>query len=108
MVGKEKGKSMLYSKRNLAPVPTEVFAHVKKYLLMRLPQYELVKIIRASDHIEDDYLYMVSAKHKENGTYTVWTCWNESTQSLNFGHYGLSEDGCEEIFNEFFYSINNY
>ena len=94
---------------NLAPVPTEVVEHVKEYLVKRLPQYELIEVVRKSDHIDDDYLYMVSAKHRENGTYAVWTCWNEDWKSLNFGHYCLaSEDGCEEVFNEFFHSISTY
>ena len=100
---------MNISKLNLAPVPTEVIEHVKDYLAENLPQYELIKVVRKSDHIDDDYLYMVSAKHRNNDTYATWTCWNESCNSLNCGHYGLvSEDVCEEVFNEFFHSIRNY
>lgn len=41
---------------------------------------------------------MVSAK-KSNGTYAVWTAWNEATQSLNHGHYDLkSLEECEKGF----------
>ncbi|MCI9546225.1 MAG: hypothetical protein HFH60_06015, partial [Lachnospiraceae bacterium] len=49
-------------------------------------------------------LYMVSAK-KDDGTYAVWTCWNDSIKSLNSGHYDLpSEDFCEKLMDEFYYS----
>ena len=47
---------------------------------------------------------MVSAK-KDDGTYAVWTGWNETTKSLNYGHYDLtSEEDCEKVMNEFYYS----
>lgn len=54
-------------------------------------------IIRA----EDSYLFMVSAI-REDGTYAVWTAWNETTQCLNYGHYALqSVEDCEKVFAEF-------
>lgn len=31
------------------------------------------------------------------GKYAVWTCWNESTQSLNFGHYDLTKETAIDI-----------
>ena len=55
----KKGNIMNIRNLNLAPVPTEVVEHVKEYLIKRLPQYELIKVVRKSDHIDDDYLYMV-------------------------------------------------
>lgn len=52
---------------------------------------------------DDDYLYMVSAK-KDDGTFAVWTSWNEAIQSLNYGHYDLSSvEDCERLFNKFYY-----
>lgn len=48
---------------------------------------------------DDRNIYVVLAKHLDyselkriygGGEYVVWTCWNEATQSLNFGHYDLT------------------
>jgi len=44
---------------------------------------------------------MAAAKH-QNGSYAVWISWNESTQSLNHGHYGLPDmKSCAEIMTEY-------
>jgi len=52
---------------------------------------------------DDAHIFMVSAE-KSNGTYAVWTGWNELSLSLNHGHYDLqSASECENIFEEFFY-----
>ena len=46
---------------------------------------------------------MISAR-KDDGTYAVWTCWNQKTESLNHGHYGLqSEEECEKVMDELYY-----
>ena len=29
--------------------------------------------------------------------FSVWTCWNETTQSLNFGHYDLTKETAIDI-----------
>lgn len=82
----------------------EVIEVVKAYFKEHLPKYDVLRVSRKSYHPDDSYLYMVSAK-KDNGTYAVWTCWNESTKNLNHGHYGLaSEEDCEKLMNEFYYS----
>lgn len=81
---------------------TAVTDNVKQYMKVHLPKYTVLEVRKRSDHLEDAYLYMVSAK-KDDGRYAVWTCWNETTKSLNFGHYGLkSEEACDKIFHEFF------
>ena len=86
-------------------VPIDVREFVKEYIKENLAAYELVQIIRKSTHPDDDYLYMVSAKHT-NGTYAVWTCVNMSTKSMNHGHYGLdSIEACEKIFEENYFNI---
>lgn len=74
--------------RNLTPVPSKVVENVKEYLSKNLPAYTLENVLRKSDHPDDDYLYMVIAKHVD-GSYAVWTSWNETSQCLNFGHYAL-------------------
>ncbi len=82
----------------------EVLEQVNKYFREHLPKYTVLKVRRKSYHPDDSYLYMVSAK-KDDGTYAVWTCWNESTKSLNHGHYNLtSEEDCKKLMDEFYYS----
>jgi len=78
--------------------------HIKDYLKKYLPQYSLLEVRSKSYHPDDAHLFMVSAK-KKDGAYAVWTSWNEKTQSLNYGHYGLdSLEDCGEIFKESCYS----
>lgn len=82
----------------------EVMENVKAYFKEHLPKYDVLRVRRKSYHPDDSYLYMVSAK-KDDGTYAVWTCWNESTKSLNHGHYNLtSEEDCKKLMDEFYYS----
>lgn len=87
-------------------VPMSVWDNVKKYFKERLhDRYDLQDVISYS-HPSNSYLYMVIAKKKNyssvnNGPWVVWTTWNESTQSLNNGHYDIKtyEDAlriCEE------------
>ncbi len=79
----------------------EVREHVELYFKEHLPQYTVLEIRRKSFH-PDDYLYMVSARHDNNGTFAMWSNWNEATQSLNHGHYNLcSADDCERLFEEY-------
>ncbi len=81
----------------------KVREHVELYFKEHLPQYTVLEIRKKSYHPDDCYLYMVSAG-KEDGTYAVWTSWNETTQSLNYGHYGLkSTEDCEKVFQKFYF-----
>lgn len=92
-----------------ATVPMSVWNNVRKYFKESLDdRYDLQDVIRYKPM--DSYLYMVIAKHKNYpaikasigcGPWVVWTTWNESTQSLNGGHYDIKtyEDAlsiCEE------------
>lgn len=95
---------MIMIKRFKEPVPQEVKENVRKYLTEN-NLGELVDVTRHSDHPDDHYLYHVIAK-KGEGNYRCFTSWNETTQSLNFGHYNLvSEEVAREVANEFFYRI---
>ena len=86
----------------------EVFENVKSYFKEHLPKYDVLRVRRKSYHPDDSYLYMVSAK-KDDGTYAVWTCWNESTKSLNHGHYNLtSEEDCKKLMDEFYYNKDSH
>lgn len=93
-----------------ATVPISVWNNVKEYFKEHLDdRYDLQDVIRYASPM-DSYLYMVIAKHKNypaikasigGGAWVVWTTWNESTQSLNGGHYDIKtyEDAlriCEE------------
>jgi len=73
-------------KVNNSPVPEQVKENVKNYLREH-NLGTLVDVLRHSEYPVDDYLYHVIAKKGED--YSVWTSWNETTQCLNHGHYGL-------------------
>lgn len=93
-----------------ATVPMSVWNNVRKYFKEHLDdRYDLQDVIRYKDPM-DSYLYMVIAKEKDYPEtnvqlgcrpWVVWTTWNESTQSLDGGHYDIKtyEDAlsiCEE------------
>lgn len=79
----------------------EVRKHIELYFKKNLPQYTVLEIRRKSSHPEDSYLFMVSAK-KDDGTYAVWSSWNDALQSLNHGHYDLkSAEECERVIKEY-------
>lgn len=69
-------------------VPTEVEKNIINYFEQHLQRYTPVGICRKSNHPDDRSLYEVIACNG-NREYACWTSWNESTQSLNYGHYGL-------------------
>ena len=77
-----------------------VSVNVGKYFRVHLPAYEVVEVRRKSGYGEDSYLYMVAAK-KDDGTYAVWTCWNEKLQALNHGHYDIGDlETCHKIMDD--------
>lgn len=81
----------------------QVRKNVEEYLKKHLPQYTVLEIRKKSVFPEDNYLFMVSAINEKDGTYAVWTCWNETSQSLNYGHYNLQTlEECEQLFEEFY------
>ena len=85
-------------------IELEVMEQVKLYFKEDLPQYTVIKIRQKSYHPDDSHLYMVSAK-KDDGTYAVWTSWNQKLKSLNHGQYDLqSEEDCEKVMDEFYFS----
>lgn len=83
-------------------VSKEVEVNVKEYFRENLPRYKVLEIRRKSYHPDDSHLYMVAAK-KDDGTYTVWTSWNELLHTLNHGHYDLPDlEICDRIMDEFY------
>lgn len=77
--------------RTTLNVPEQVRKNVDKYFAQSnaLRNYEPIAVGHVNG--EDDYLYMVLARQIRGGKWAVWTCWNESTNSLNFGHYEMHE-----------------
>lgn len=83
-------------------VNEEVKENVKKYFKENLQNYEVIAV----GHVptEKNFIYRVLAKKKVNpypdhmGDYSVWTCWNETTKSLNWGHYDLIEETAINMF----------
>lgn len=92
---------------NTAPVPENVKRNVLDYFdnEEHLACYTVKEVVRASEHPQDNFLYMVIAQH-ENGSYAVWTSWNETTHSLNFGHYGISSyKEAKTVCGEYFHKV---
>ena len=85
-------------------IDSEVMEQVEMYFKKHLPGYTALKVREKSYHPDDHHLYMVSAQ-KDDGTYAVWTCWDQKIQSLDHGHHGLqSEEDCEKVMNDLYYS----
>lgn len=97
---------MEYLDRN--DVPNHVIENVKNYLKENLPKYTVVEVTRHSNHPDDHNLYHVIAKSQSpiwGDTYACWTSWNDSTQSLNFGHYNLeSLEIAQAVSNEYYFN----
>lgn len=79
----------------------EIRGYVELYFKEHLPKYTVLEIIQKSRHPDDDYLYIVSAKN-DDGTFGIWTAWNQLTQSLNHGHYDIeSLEECERLVEQY-------
>lgn len=73
---------------------SKIYKNVRSYFERELKNYEVISV---RQKLTEDYLYRVMAQNKVTGKYAVWTCWNESTQSLNFGHYDLTKETAIDI-----------
>lgn len=75
---------------------SKVYKNVRSYFSAGhgVENYNLVSV---RQKLTETYIYRVMARHKTTGKYAVWTCWNETTQSLNFGHYNLSLEDAMNI-----------
>lgn len=75
--------------------------HVEAYFKAHLPKFTVLDVRRKSSNPNNNYLFMVLAE-SDDGTYAVWTCWNEKLQSMNHGHYGLKTlEDCDKVFDEY-------
>ena len=84
--------------RTTLNVPEKVRKNVDKYFTEKngLANYEPIAVGHVNGN--DDYLYIVLARQIRGGEWAVWTCWNESTQSLNYGHYNMTEWAAMRLF----------
>lgn len=87
----------------------EVFNRVINYLKENLGNkcdLNNVEVYMGGDpSVGDGHLYLVIAKDKKSrsnkgDTYSCWTCWNDKTESLNYGHYDLSKENAMYILME--------
>lgn len=87
-------------------VSPEVLNSVKDYFKDNNMNFELEEVHRGSFHPEDNF-YIVIARNIKDGSYCFWTCWNQSTGSLNQGHYGYTElDVCRKDAESYFFNGN--
>ena len=74
----------------LSKVPDSVIEHIESYFNKNLKAYEITDVFRKSNHPDDAALFSVVGRRKD-GYYACWTSWNENTQEVNHGHYGLND-----------------
>ena len=81
-------------------VPEQVRKNVDKYFAESngLINYEPIAVGQYRGQYEAEYIYIVLARQIRGGKWAVWTSWNESTQSLNFGHYDMTEQQAMKLF----------
>ena len=79
---------------NTSPVPAEVIQAVGEYFetASGLGSYTPIKICRISNDPSDHYLYATVGYNLKTEEYACWTSWNNSTASLNMGHYNLPDE----------------
>lgn len=87
-----------------------VMLRVRNYFSEHLQNFCVIRVFRYSNHPEDHYLYMVISKKAVIGKheYAVHSCWNDTTNSLNFGTYGIdSYEKALELCKEKFHDVYN-
>lgn len=77
------------------------YGHVPQDVLQRIREevtrigYDYIFVLRKSLHPADKDLYVVIAQKKDKEEYAFWSCYNDSRQVLNHGHYGYTNfDKC--------------
>lgn len=98
----------------LAPVENDVIDSIKDYMADgALSNFKPIRISRASNCPEDHYLYFVTGYNTSTDMYACWTCWNQMTKTLNYGHYNIPslrdvDDLFAERFNDITYEPELY
>ena len=60
--------------------------------------FEYIMSRKISEHPDDWYLYRALAR-KDDNNFVVWT-YNATTEGLNNGHYGMSQDDTYKLYME--------
>lgn len=99
---------------NMAEIPASVVSNIKEYMEKYFDSFDVSNIFRKSNHLEDDYLYMVIGRtrpkdnHVTDIKYACWSCYNANTDSLNYGHYNMpNERTCRKLLEEQFNDITD-
>lgn len=95
---------------NISGVPRTVLCDVEEYFESSggLNNFIPTHICRKSNDPSDDYLYEVVGYNVKTKEYACWTSWNQSTKSLNMGHYNLQrEQEALEIIKDRFNDISD-
>lgn len=87
-------------------VKERVVSYFKEHLDKMCDASSVEVYVGGNPSVGDGHLYLVLAKDKRERltlgeSYDCWTCWNDSTQSLNFGHYHLTKQEALEKLMEF-------
>lgn len=73
------------------------YGHIPHDVLRRIREevnkinYDSVFVMRKSLHPDDSCLYVVIAEKKDKEEHAFWSCYNDSRQVLNHGHYGYED-----------------
>ncbi len=90
------------------PAAREVINLANAVLKEVFPTYSLVGVWRKSLHPEDRHRYFLVAQNPdtiERECYSMWTCFNAKTSSLEHGHYNISNETVSEVMQEHFVFI---
>jgi len=84
--------------------PARVRKEVEQYFKENLPQYRVMDVVQHPGK-GNEYLYYVTGApakdehHNPNG-YAAWHYWNDSTKSLNSGHYCLDFNTTQSLLSD--------
>ncbi|MDY4838395.1 MAG: hypothetical protein SO160_02455 [Lachnospiraceae bacterium] len=94
---------------NISKVPDNVIKDVVSYFQNDISGYIPLKVCRHSNHPDDSYIYsVIGRREQEDCAYACWSSFNESTKSINYGHYNLaSEEEAMSIIRENFFDITD-
>ncbi len=93
---------------DVSAVPENAINDIAAYFRNGIDGFTLLKVCRHSNHPEDNYLYSVIARKDIDGSYACWSIFNDSTKSMNGGHYNLaSEEDALSIIRDHFFDITD-
>ena len=80
------------TKENFKPeygnIPQDVLKRIREEV--NRIGYDSAFVLRKALHTDEKDLHVVIAQKKDKEEYACWSCYNDSRQSLNHGHYGYT------------------